>query len=472
MTYESETASCELGSLLDNSEFNQSTGWRLARGGTIDTENGEVTYSPRLLDAGVRLQQSYEVGPRSQVGPMKLSVTYQMGSSCDAVACRNLAPRVLMDGASTILPMSAESSTVDICVGERGYGETDLTILPGNIPGLGTDSLTPLTILDVHFKSASASECPAPGDVRNSGFEDASASAWTFEENDENTTAEIVEQSGDRTVKLGGTQCSDASAAQQLALPDKPNTALQFDADIQWDAGLRVRFDENDARRSALANVNEFEEGATSHAVCVPRHLEGTSVPVVFTVGQRNFEDCSSDADPIYLDDIDIVQNSACSSSRAIEGGELESAAWRPNWLLRDAPNAPDGASTASYVSTDQDTYLDLKVSSSCGTASARTFAQVPPLSRAYINAIDVRYRTRNGDEAQPFVQYGNEKEASLDPSSSWTRKSVCVTPPANGHVMDIIAGINTFGACGNSFDSPRRLQVDDFQFAYDPECG
>lgn len=402
-----------------------------------------------ICNGGGRLRQSFEMPTFACSEPLALELdAWNFCSFC-------------FDGTTLDIDLDEgrhrqvvyEGSKVEICLGERAYGDTVTLSVSAWSTSCLLDTLE-LSVDNVDVFPADSEPtmtddepkrpfCPAPGTIVNGDFE-AGMPGWeTLSEDAEIGIGRGV--GGTRGVRLDGSTCSHPRVQGTASLPmheNTPNPAVEMWVDGTGAQALVVSYG-----LDIIGSVT----GAAARKVrlCVPRWAQGVAEPFGLALGADDIG-CSPSGSEYRVDEIAIVSEPSCTNGAAIFDGGFESLA-----VAQDASSwwRGGGARASTEEAYEGVASLLLELGPLCEQAVARQTLTIP--ANAPKPALRFQYRTSRvsnsavrvlGEVLVPSEDVWREHVICLDPETADTARPLELSLVFNG------------GACAGS---PARVHFD-----------
>lgn len=437
-----------------NGDFSEPGSWATEGSVFVDPESLGGLGSARfphdaLCNGGGRLAQSFEMPTFACSEPLALAV--------DAVnGCSSCFDELILDvdvNRGRHRRHVYEASKVEICLGERAYGETVTLGVSARSTGCYSDAIEWMVDeVDVYpadreptmtDEEPARPFCPAPGTIVNGDFEDGMPGWEILSEEAEIGLGHGV--GGTRGLYLDGATCAYPRAQGTASLPmfeSTPGPAVEL-----WVDGAG-------AGALALSYGLELLGGITGASakkvrVCVPRWAQGIAEPLGLSLGMPSFA-CSPPGTAYRVDEIAVVSEPGCADGAAIFDGGFEALAvaqdasswWRGGGARPSTDQAHEGVAS-----------LLLELGPSCEPASARQTLTIP--AHAPKPALRFQYRTSRVSSSSVRVM----GEVLVPSEDEWREHVICLDPQIADTAQPLELSLAfDGGACAGS---PARVYFD-----------
>jgi hypothetical protein len=312
-----------------------------------------------------------------------------------------------------------------------------------------------------HFEivPANAHECPDPGTALNG---DAEANyGWTFTSSGTGASAGYMAGAGNNSTQgialAIGTACgSYGSASVPVSVPMRDTTGSPMLS--VWHArpvaagATTLQIDDN------VVSLSGFSlPGGVDHW-CLPASLQGG----VFTLTAALASGASCIAGTSIFDDVTVTNDPGCGTDPYVTNAGFESA-------LSRLMNVSTSDGTVSVVAPQNNHYLELALTKTCGYANYRTDVVTPPFT-AGVTGPAVRFTYQfTGGSATYFTVASS---ATMPTQQGWHSMTACLDKSrAAGRAQPLVIALqNVANTCGTALTNVT-ADIDDLQIVADPSC-
>jgi len=440
----------------------------------FSADNGSVAFDTSFgLCGESRLAQTFDMPEYKDAEPFVIEMQYisqdMTGMNGDAGAV------IRFGGSDAIVPFTTRNGTVRMCLGESAYGKgVTFELVPLIQPyqcRSGTNPYPSRLFRSIEIKPATPGECGAPGMIANSTFT-SNTDGWTFS----SMNTRVANPSG--VLRLAATAgYGRISAATPLSIPkaaNLPNAALRFkyntalgNADYMTSQRYlrRIEIMLNQQRIGLLHPVDGA--AAVTATYCLPDWALGMAYNLQF-IGESpcntSFPPGATDYYYMFLDDVEVVSDPACSFD-----GSFERPAHQSSWLydksviqrtpllpgyLQNAQLAHSGAGLIDFEPARDQGYFApsidrwLKVPAVAGSAK--------PVLKFWHRAVSL----------PPFIASTGPVALAAQPTGTWEQQSLCVDPRMAGHLLEF-----TWSISANADANVHHYYLDDVELTTSTAC-
>lgn len=437
-------------------------------------DNGSVTFMTAFGACGESvLSQTFDMPDYEDAEPFVLEMQYL---SQDAGGMMGDGGAVIRFGGSdAVVPFTTPNGTVRMCLGANAYGRDvtfELVPLVAPFPcRSGQNPPLPRLFRSIEIKQATPGECAAPGVLANSTFT-GSTDGWTYT----TTNTRVANPNG--TLRLAATAgYGQISASTPVSIPKLaalPNPALRF----KYNTALGNADYMNATRylRQIRVRLNQQTIGllyptdgaaAITASFCLPDWAAGMAHTLQL-VGESPsntlFPPGATDYYYMFLDDVEVVSDPACSFDSS-----FERAAHQSPWVF-DKGTFPRTPMPVGYIQSAQLAHsgtgvIDFEPPRDTGYFAPRIerWLKVPAVSGAAKPVVTFWHRAVS---LPPFTAATNPVPIVSAPTSAWTQQSLCIDPRWAGHLMQF-----TWSIAANADAAVHHYYLDDIELTTSTAC-
>jgi hypothetical protein len=439
----------------------------------FSSDNGSVSFKTAFgLCGESALRQTFDMPEYKDAEPLVLEVEYlsqATGQQSDGGAV------VRFNGSDEIIPFRARNGTARMCLGQNAYGAgVRFELLPLISPyacNAGQDPPTSRLFRSFQIKPAVPGECAVPGVIANPTF-NTNTDGWKF------STANTRVANPNAVLRVAATAgYGSISASTPLSIPKRdvlPDAALRF----KYNTALGNADYMNATRylRRIDVQLNDQDLGilyptdgapAAVATICLPDWAQGMAYDLQFIGGSptnTGFPAGATDYYYMYLDDVELVSDAACSFD-----GSFERSANQSSWMFDKGtfPRVPIplGFVNDARLAHSGNSVMDFEPPRDLGYFEGRVvrWLKVPPISGAAKPVLKFWHRAVS---LPPFTVNTSPATGAAAPTATWEQQSLCLNPRMAGHLQQF-----TWSISANADAGIHHYYLDDVELTTSTSC-
>jgi hypothetical protein len=440
----------------------------------FSSDNGSVAFKTAFGLCGESvLRQTFDMPEYKDAEPLVLEVEY-LSLSTDPQQSDGGAV-IRFNGSDQIIPFTGRNGTVRMCLGQSAYGAgVKFELVPLVAPyacNAGQDPPRSRLFRSIQIKPALPGECAVPGVISNPTF-NTNTDGWKFS----TTNTRVANPNG--LLRVAATAgYGTISASTPLSIPTRavlPDAALRFkyntalgNADYMNATRYLRRIDvQLNAQDLGILYPTDGAPAAVA-TICLPDWAQGMAYDLRFIGGSPSntaFPEGATDYYYMYLDEVELVSEAACS----FDGG-FERPANLSSWMFEKGtfPRVPMpiGFVNDARLAHSGNGVMDFEPPRDTGyfSPSVVRWMKVPPISGAAKPVLKFWHRAVS---LPPFTLRTSPATGATAPTTTWEQQSLCINPRMAGHLQQF-----TWSIDANADAAVHHYYLDDVELTTSTSC-